>query len=397
MVRASAWGMAVGLVGSLALAGCGANYAASSNLPPAPTSGGAGGAGGTGGTSGSASCGTDTWNNYAAAFFANSCESCHQHTTEFSTEAAVLAKASTIETYVNGGLMPQGAPLAQADRDRLAAWFGCPDGTTSVTTTGGGTGSGTTSSSSGSTTGSCSSFTWADVQPIFASYCTSCHSAGGSASAYVDLTSQSAATADAANIYGYVNAGLMPKPGSPQLPVSDKSTVLAWAGNPSGVCGGSSGSSGTTGTPPGPGSLGPVTNCGVQQTDGSATWSGDGSSNMLPGQNCLQCHAVGSGNDREFVFAGTLYTTSTSTNPQYPGTVSVVDATGATASVSTHSSGNFYCDSWNCPVNIPLSVTVSDSAGHSNWMLHQVTVGSCNACHTQSGQCAAPGHIYVQP
>lgn len=382
---------------ALLFTACGANYSASSNLPPAAASGGGSAGGGSGSSGATGSCGTDNWNNYAAAFFANNCETCHQHTTEFSSEAAVLAKAAAIQSYVDQGLMPQGAPLAQADRSRLDAWLACPDGT-ALTTTGGTTTGGTTSSSG--STGTCSTLTWSDVQGLFATYCTSCHSAGGSASAYVDLTSQTAATNDAANIYSYVNAGLMPKAGSPQLPAADKSTILSWASNPSGQCGGSSGSTGggSSGATTA-GSLGVETAC-VSATWGSAPSQPEGGG-MNPGDNCMQCHQANgsaSGLDKRWDFAGTLYDSPNGGNPVYDATITVVDATGATATAYTYQgeNGNFYhLPNWgSAPVTNPLSITITKGS-QTQWMLHTAPNGSCNSCHTASGQCNAPGRIHL--
>ncbi|MBS2031894.1 MAG: hypothetical protein JST54_28615 [Deltaproteobacteria bacterium] len=517
---------------ALLATGCGAKYASGGDLPATPTTGngtGATGTGASGGGNGSGttgSCGTDTWNNYAAAFFANNCESCHQHTTEFSSESAVLAKASSIESYVNQGLMPQGAPLSQADRDRLAAWLGCPDGapaTSTGTTTGSTTGatstngtggtsgscdtwansvgawfsnncaachvgpnspnapgatldatnevsvltdnaiptrlgiaagqplampqgqlpgtsptdaekqrivtwwnnrdncpstttgttgtstSGTTSTSgSTGTTGTCSTYTWADVQPLFASYCVSCHSAAGTYPQYVHLDDQAASTADAANIFAYVNAGAMPLSGSPALSASDKAIVLGWASNPSGQCGGSSGSTGTTTGTTGAttaGSLGLQAAC-VNDNWGSAGPVWDGDSNMNPGDNCFQCHNTNpntSGQNGPLLeFGGTAYDSMAGAALSSDATITVIDSGGRTATVSTdiwgNGNGNF--STRGTSLVPPYQVSISRN-GSTLYMLHLAPSGACNSCHTQSpaASCSSagvtPGRVFA--
>lgn len=78
-------------------------------------------------TSSTADCstGTDTWANYGQAFFTTTCRTCHEHTNQFGTQAAVLASLNSIESEISSGKMPEGTTLSASDKARVLAWLSC--------------------------------------------------------------------------------------------------------------------------------------------------------------------------------------------------------------------------------------------------------------------------------
>ena len=265
-------------------------------------------------------------------------------------------------------------------------------------------GSGSTGATGG-TTGACTPVPWSSVSQLFDQYCTSCHSAGGTASRFVDLTDQSASTQDAPNIAAYVSAGLMPQ-GAP-IAAADKATILAWANDPSGCGSGSGSTSGTTGTI-GPGSLGVQTAC-VSDNWGSAAPVHDGDTNMNPGDNCFQCHNANpntSGDTGPLLnFAGTAYDDATGKLLSANATITVIDANGvsATATASVGENGNF--DSRihsGSSLTPPYTVSITRN-GATLPMLHLAPSGACNSCHQAQANVDAacvsanvtPGRIYA--
>ena len=78
-----------------------------------------------GGPAGSsfASCTNFTWADCLSTWFSNTCFSCHQHSGE--TESWVENGASTIESYISSGIMPQGStdPNASADAQAIKTWM----------------------------------------------------------------------------------------------------------------------------------------------------------------------------------------------------------------------------------------------------------------------------------
>jgi hypothetical protein len=91
------------------------------------TGGGSGGGGGPGtgggsGTGGGGSSCTDTWSNYASAFFNSYCANCHG--TEFSTQADVSSNAAATKSSISTGSMPPGG-LSSSEQTRILNWFNC--------------------------------------------------------------------------------------------------------------------------------------------------------------------------------------------------------------------------------------------------------------------------------
>jgi mono/diheme cytochrome c family protein len=68
---------------------------------------------------------TDTWSTYGQAFFTTNCRSCHQHTSQFGTQAAVTASLSSIKSEISSGKMPEGTTLSATDKARILAYLSC--------------------------------------------------------------------------------------------------------------------------------------------------------------------------------------------------------------------------------------------------------------------------------
>jgi hypothetical protein len=83
--------------------------------------------GGTTGSSTTADCATvtDTYASYGQAFFTTSCRTCHEHTNQFGTQAAVLASLTSIESEISSGKMPEGTSLSASEKARVLAWLSC--------------------------------------------------------------------------------------------------------------------------------------------------------------------------------------------------------------------------------------------------------------------------------
>ncbi|MBK7859982.1 MAG: hypothetical protein IPJ65_15440 [Archangiaceae bacterium] len=71
---------------------------------------------------------SDTWANWAQAFFADNCRSCHRHDLDFDTQANVLAQAEVVRLAVETRNMPPAIDLGAGTRRRLAVWLSCAAG-----------------------------------------------------------------------------------------------------------------------------------------------------------------------------------------------------------------------------------------------------------------------------
>ena len=88
------------------------------------SAGGGGAGGGTGGGAANACASNpDTFANYAGAFFAAKCASCHHHSGEFTTPASIT---SNCRSRIASGNMPKLPTfLTAAERTRVLAWIDC--------------------------------------------------------------------------------------------------------------------------------------------------------------------------------------------------------------------------------------------------------------------------------
>ncbi len=121
-------------------------------------------------------------------------------------------------------------------------------------------------------------------------------------------------------------------------------------------------------------------------------WSGatSGSPLMLPGEDCIGCHASGEG--PSYTIAGTVYSELAQTNGCAGVSsveVEITDATGKVITLSTNAAGNFATGQ---AVTMPIGARLRQ-AGKVRAMAASVNAGSCNTCHTADGTSSAPGRI----
>ena len=115
---------------------------------------------------------------------------------------------------------------------------------------------------------------------------------------------------------------------------------------------------------------------------------------MLPGDNCLRCHASGSGAP-PFSFAGTVFSAADSptSNGLSGVTVTLTDADAKVVTLTSNHVGNFYT---NEAINFPATVSVQLGSTVVK-MLSPVMSGDCSSCHTVPGQQNAPGRLFAAP
>jgi hypothetical protein len=103
---------------------------------------------------------------------------------------------------------------------------------------------------------------------------------------------------------------------------------------------------------------------------------------MRPGENCKSCH--------DFSAAGTVFPGSQSGSGEGVSgvTVSLVDSTQKTVTMTSNSAGNFYT---NQPVAWPATVTLA--LGNRAATMPNAPSGACATCHTTSGQ----GRVFLAP
>ena len=115
---------------------------------------------------------------------------------------------------------------------------------------------------------------------------------------------------------------------------------------------------------------------------------------MLPGQDCMQCHATGTGmNAPVWSVAGTLYgAPDAAEGGGVPGGhVYITDAKGNSFTLTTNSTGNFYTAE---ALAFPIKVQ-AEYNGTRMAMVSSPKSGSCNSCHMQPPQEGAPGRLFV--
>ena len=166
-----------------------------------------------------------SWNSGISSLFQTNCGSCHpgSQTTNYTIYANVTANITKIVADIDSGSMPKGSTLAQGDKDAIHAWVtaGTPESDST---------SGTTSGCQQQPTPTPStpaSVTYAlNVQPIFSSYCTSCHSASGGQTPALDtLAAVQANYAKSMNKITATNSSDKMPPSGAAIP-ADQITVL---------------------------------------------------------------------------------------------------------------------------------------------------------------------------
>ncbi|HVZ75032.1 MAG TPA: hypothetical protein VHJ20_21770 [Polyangia bacterium] len=144
---------------------------------------------------------------------------------------------------------------------------------------------------------------------------------------------------------------------------------------------------------------------------------------MQPGRACNACHGDFNAAMGEsapiFTFAGTVYATAhepdlchggggpTDLKPTDGGRpplepprdptaarVEVLDATGRLFGAQVNTAGNFMAEG-RYPMFVPPYTAKVTYQGRERAMLVPQTNGDCNACHTETGDMAAPGRIVL--
>ena len=142
---------------------------------------------------------------------------------------------------------------------------------------------------------------------------------------------------------------------------------------------------------------GGVCTSGTTWTQGTA-----GNDLMQPGNTCITCHESSGGAAPKFTVAGTVYPTrheTTLCNGLSGATVTITDANGKTATLTTNEAGNFACGPLArgafpaCDLTLPISARIVTSDGKTASMIDPQTTGDCNSCHTEQGANNAPGRI----
>jgi hypothetical protein len=153
------------------------------------------------------------------------------------------------------------------------------------------------------------------------------------------------------------------------------------------------GDSATGDSPPDTASLPECARTHEDCAPGARGCGGEGA-NMLPGSNCLACHAEGASGGRErapvWSAGGTVYTDVYGSGGAAGVTVRVTDASGRVVSMRTASSGNFYTPS---RLQMPLRAEVETADGQVRQMASSVETGACNSCHSCDG--SAGGKLYA--
>jgi hypothetical protein len=372
-------------IGLLVLAGCGVV------APGFTASNGTGGTGGTGSTAGTGgTTGTvcaDGYATYAQAALQTYCESCHQHTGEF-TLAAVQAKRTTMASRIADGSMPPANDLPAADKSRLEAWLNCgaPDQATGGTSGGTGSTGGTIGGTSGSTgtvdPSQCTDGFDSFAKPAMQTYCEVCHNHGG------EFSALPAVQANLSVIRGRIADGLMPPDNS--MPADVTQRLITWID-----CGAPQ--VGLVDAGPQPVfDAGPPVLCqptGIYDNP-YGDWQGDGYVDMLPGDNCMACHSA-NGQGPSFYAAGTVYD-PTGTVGVSGVVVTISDDLNNTRTATTQPSGNFEIGHSRTKPALtpPLHISLS-KGGTVVPMQHPAVTGACNVCHNGAAtQCNAPSRVH---
>ena len=101
---------------------CGGSSSSGSSSSSSSTQGGSSSSGSSSSTN---SCTSETWANFAQAFFANNCDNCHHHGSEFSTYSAVVSDFSSIQSEISSGYMPENATLSSTEENDILTWINC--------------------------------------------------------------------------------------------------------------------------------------------------------------------------------------------------------------------------------------------------------------------------------
>lgn len=123
---------------------------------------------------------------------------------------------------------------------------------------------------------------------------------------------------------------------------------------------------------------------------GPGSCEGPEGGTMLPGSDCLACHAPGRmDDDEELAVGGTVYVDHLGSGPTQGAIVRVIDADGRMVEMTSNRTGNFYSARSLTP---PLVAEV-EVDGRVIPMVTEVSTGACNSCHACDG---TTGKIYAR-
>ena len=181
-------------------------------------------------TSGS-SCsgaGVNSWQGGISTIFTSYCGSCHpgSQLTDYKTYLGVKGNIAVELLRIDGNTMPPGAALAQADKDAIHAWqtAGMPETDAQMPATS----CATTPAGPAAPPALLPTYS-GGVKTLMAAYCTSCHSAAGRTSPYLDTLAGVKNNYD--NVMSTVKSGSMPRGGA-KLSTSDTSVLTKWGTAP---------------------------------------------------------------------------------------------------------------------------------------------------------------------
>ena len=127
------------------------------------------------------------------------------------------------------------------------------------------------------------------------------------------------------------------------------------------------------------------------------SWEGgdDGSDLMKPGQDCVACHDQVDA--PAYDVAGTVYhevDEPDDCNGADGVTIRIIDSDSRVIELTSNEAGNFFHEADGSTLVFPITATVVTRTGERPMASAQDT-GSCNDCHTASGNRGAPGRIMI--
>jgi hypothetical protein len=114
-----------------------------------------------------------------------------------------------------------------------------------------------------------------------------------------------------------------------------------------------------------------------------------------PGEPCLTCHGGEGPGSPELSVAGTVYESQGAQTWLDGATVTLTEATGATRSLETNQTGNFFVRTDEWTPTYPMLVSVSFRGVSIKMATHVGRDGSCADCHTDPPGPASAGHVYL--
>ena len=345
-------------------------------------------------------------------------------------------KVSGTQSENEGGVMPIGAPLDDAERNLIGSWIeegASMDCTGPTPSDDGGMppppaqdAGVAVPEDDGGQPPAAQDITICDVNTaFFAPKCVSCHGAGGqppdlsATGALSSLVNVEGAGGVVRVVPGDANASLLYQKldgsaAGSRMPLGGMATdgemelVRNWINQGATLDCSEAGDAGTmtmvdAGTGGGempPADTTPVCSSGEYWTDGD-----DGDPRMHPGRACLSCHtAMADDEDTPNLWVGgTVYPTrhepddclGADGRDTYDGAfVRIIDAMGRQYDLDVNRNGNFLLRKGGNPFDMPFRASLHYD-GRVREMHGAKSTGDCNSCHTVQGTNYAPGRIYL--